>query len=380
MMQSMSKINPSIAACLFALSPDDDGAIQLFPAGDFDAPRSALRGQGPWHLNADSAQQLISACAQRANDMLIDYEHQFLHSAKNGLPVPAAGWIDSASLEWRDDPAAATGLFARQVKWVGDASALIAADIYRYLSPVFSYDAKTGTVLDIINVALTNSPAIDGMQAVTIAAASFMALTSTPLPEPEMNEEIRERLLYVLNLPTLATDADIIAELDKAKALLASGVTDAAATSLADLCTAKDTKIAALSAQVGIEARSTEVDPTQYAPIAVVTELRTRLAALSTTANVDQVEKLITEGIAQGKLIGESEQAWARSVGKKDIAALSHYLDSAQPIAALSGMQSAGKVPVAVEIAALSATAEEQAVAAQLGISHEDIVKQRSAK
>lgn len=375
MMQSMSKIKPSIAACLFALSPDDDGAIQLFPAGDFDAPRGALRGQGPWHLNAESAQQLIGACAQRANDMLIDYEHQFLHSAKNGLPVPAAGWIDSASLEWRDDPTVATGLFAKQVKWVGDASANIAADIYRYLSPVFSYDAKTGTVLDIINVALTNSPAIDGMQAVTIAAASFMALTSTPLPESEMDEEIRERLLYVLNLPTLATDAEIIAELDKAKALLASGGTDMAATSLADLCTAKDTQIAALSVKV-----STEVDPTQYAPIAVVTELRTRLAALSTTANVDQVEKLITEGIAEGKLIGESEQAWARAVGKKDIAALTHYLNSAQPIAALSGMQSGGKVPVAVETAALSATAEEQAVAAQLGISHEEIVKQRSAK
>jgi phage I-like protein len=222
MMQSMSKIKPSIAACLFALSPDDDGAIQLFPAGDFDAPRGALCGQGPWHLNADSAKQLISACAQRANDMLIDYEHQFLHSAKNGLPVPAAGWIDSASLEWRDDPAAATGLFATQVKWVADAAAHIASDAYRYISPVFSYDAKTGTVLDIINVALTNSPAIDGMQAVRIAAASFMALTSTPLPESEMDKEIRERLLYVLNLPTLATDAEIIAELDKAKALLAT--------------------------------------------------------------------------------------------------------------------------------------------------------------
>jgi phage I-like protein len=43
-------------------------------------------------------------------------------------------------------------------------------------------------------------------------------------------------------------------------------------------------------------------------------------------------------------------------------------------------MQSGGKVPVSVETAALSATTEEQAVAAQLGISHEDIVKQRSAK
>jgi phage I-like protein len=190
-----------------------------------------------------------------------------------------------------------------------------------------------------------------------------------------MDKEIRERLLYVLNLPTLATDAEIIAELDKAKALLASGATDTAATSLADLLTARNTEIAALSVKV-----SADVDPTQYAPIAVVTELRTRLAALSTTANVDQVEKLITEGIAQGKLIGESEQAWARSVGQKNIAALSAYLDSAQPIAALSGMQSGGKVPIAVETAALSATAEEQAVAALLGINNDEIVKQRSAK
>lgn len=384
-MQSMDKKQPpqstqlpahvGIAACSFEIGGAADGSMQLFPAGTFDAPRGALRGKGPWRLDANSATRLIAMVSQRTNDIVVDYEHQSLLTAQNGQPVVAAGWIGPQTLEWREAPAAHPGLFAISPKWTAAASAHIAADEIRYVSPVFSYDAQTGDVLDILNVALTNNPAIDGMQAVTVAAASFIALTSLTQPESAMDEEIRERLLYVLNLPTLATDADIIAELDKAKALLGSG---AAATSLLETIAAKDGAIAALTTQVS--AVITVVDPTLYAPIAVVTELRSQLAALSAGAVDDRVEKLIEQGVADGRIIGEPAKAWLTDMGKKDIAALSSYLGAAQPIAALSGMQSKGKAPEESNIAALSATQEEIAVAEQLGLDPAEIVKQRRAK
>ena len=47
------------------------------------------------------------------------------------------------------------------------ARAFIQADEYRYISPVFSFDPETGAVLELKSAALTNYPALDGMDAVT---------------------------------------------------------------------------------------------------------------------------------------------------------------------------------------------------------------------
>ncbi|WP_026601679.1 phage protease [Methylomonas sp. 11b] len=360
----MSKLLPHIAACLFSLSPSDDGAMQLFPAGTFDASRGALRGKGPWKIDADIAGRVIAAVSKRKSDICIDYEHQSILTAKNGQPVIAAGWISPQSLEWREPPAAYPGLFAVSPKLTAVASAHIARDEIRYVSPVFTYDPKTGEVLDIINVALTNNPAIDGMQAVTVAAASMLAadLSNTPTENPMELDELLERLRYLFNLPTLAATNDIIAELDKAKSLLAA---QPAATSLLDLLDSTKAEVAALSAQLADA--SAEPDPTLYVPIAVVTELRGKLAALSSDSVELQVAKLIEQGELAGKILGDAEKAWATSLGKKDLAALSAYLDSATGIAALSGMQTEKTDVPKTEVAVLSA--EQKQVCKNMGLS-----------
>jgi phage I-like protein len=387
-MQPMNKKQPlksnqqyaqvEVAACTFELGGSGDGSMQLFPAGTFDAPRGALRGKGPWRLDADSALRLIGVVSQRKSDIVVDYEHQSLLSAQNGKPVVAAGWIGPQTLEWREPPAAHPGLFAISPKWTAAASAHIAADEIRYVSPVFSYDAKTGEVLDILNVALTNNPAIDGMQAVTVAATSLLASVSTNLQEPSMEiDELLEQLRWLFNLPTLATIEQIAAELDKAKALINSNTADAAATSLLDVLSAKNAEIAALSAQVGTAAA---VDPTQYAPIAVVNELRGQLAALSIGAIDDRVEKLIEQGVADGRIIGEPAKAWLTNMGKKDLAALSSYLDSVQPIAALTSMQTGGKKPVGDSQEHSGLTADELAVCSSMGIDPDEFKKTKEAK
>jgi phage I-like protein len=353
--------------------------MQLFPAGTFDAPRGALRGKGPWHINADSAQRLIGVVSQRKSDIVVDYEHQSLLTAQNGKPVVAAGWIGPQTLEWREPPAAHPGLFVISPKWTAAASAYIAADEIRYVSPVFSYDAKTGEVLDILNVALTNNPAIDGMQAVTVAATSLLASVSTNLQESAM-DELLERLRYLLNLPLTSTPEEIAAELDKLKAMIARP--DAAATSLLDVLSSKTAEIAALSAQVGTEAAriNPEVDLTKYAPISVVNELHTKLAALSAGAVDDRVEKLIEQGVADGRIIGEPAKAWLTDMGKKDLAALSSYLESAQPIAALTGMQTGGKKPVGDSQEHSGLTADELAVCSAIGVDPDEFKKTKEAK
>jgi phage I-like protein len=387
-MQPMSKKQPlksnqqsapvGIAACSFEIGASGDGSMQLFPAGTFDAPRGALRGKGPWRLDADSAKRLIGVVSKRQNDIVVDYEHQSLLSAQNGKPVVAAGWIGPQTLEWREPPAAYPGLFAISPKFTAAASAHIAADEIRYVSPVFSYDAKTGEVLDIINVSLTNNPAIDGMQAVSVAAAGFLASTSLINPQESAMDELLEQLRYLLNLPLTSTPEDIAAELDKLKTMIAQP--DAAATSLLDVLTAQTAEIAALSAQVGTEAAriNPEVDLTKYAPISVVNEMRTQLAALSGNVVDDRVERLIEQGKADGRIIGEQLESYLTNLGKQDFAALSGFLDSAQPIAALSGMQTKNKLPEDMASGG-HLTADELAVCSAIGVDPDEFKKTKAA-
>jgi len=305
-----TKTAPCIAALSLALS-SDGGAVQLLPAGTFDAPRGALAGQGPWTLTVAAAAKVIAKVGRRINDMLIDYEHQSLLSAQNGKPVPAAGWIKPNSLRYDEN----SGLFAASVKWVEAAAASIAADEYRYISPVFSYDPSTGEVLDIINVALTNSPAIDGMEAVTLAAASLFYQ-----PEEEHNvAATTTSLIQLLGLAASAAPEEIIQAVAALKAK-------------ADAAEAKDTEIAALKAQT--------IDPSQFVPVAVVTELQGQLAALTAKQEKNEIDQLIEKNIT--KLPTPGLQTWARG---QSLAALMAYLENAPEVAALAGMQTGGKNP-----------------------------------
>jgi phage I-like protein len=275
-----------------------------------------LAGEGPWKLTAEAAAKLIAKVARRVNDIVIDYEHQTLLSAQNGKPAPAAGWIDPKTLSFEEGK----GLFAASVKWTEAASASIAADEYRYLSPVFAYDKQTGEVIDLINVALVNQPAIDGMDKVTLAAASIFYQ-----PDEDPYVAIISQLKKSLGLADNATDEEVTQAVAALKAK-------------ADSADGKDTEIAALKAAAP--------DPAKYAPVAALTAMQTELAALKAKDVDRDVNDLIQPALADGRLLPAQEQ-WARDLGKSNIAALKSFIETAQPIPALAGMQSGGKDPVA---------------------------------
>jgi phage I-like protein len=382
----MSKPNPNpnhqIAVLSLPLSGSSDGAVQLMPAGRFDAPRGALRGQGPWTLTNEAAARLIARFAQRKNDVQIDYEHQSLDADKKSGPVPAAGWIKTNSLQFDE----ARGLYAASVKWTAAAQQAIADDEYRYISPVFSYDAKTGDVLDLITVALTNNPAIDDMDPVTLAAARFYLpnediavatqlgdLLSKLMKEKGVSREQlgqaagidADTVSQILNgtikrppdqrlkgfasalgvsfdslVNTLPKeDMHMAASALKKTLGLADTATDeelsqavAALKAKADASDSKDTQIAALKAQT--------LDPAKFVPVAVVTELQTQLAALTAKQEKSEIDQLIDKNLA--KLPTPGLQTWARG---QSIAALTAYLENAPEVAALAGMQTDGKRP-----------------------------------
>lgn len=330
----------SLAVCALRVTADADGRpaelIRLIPAGRFDAPRGALAGAGPWTLAEAGARRIIARAATRQTDIPIDYEHQILLAADNGRPAPAAGWIDPRSLEWRAD-GDAPGLYGR-VRWTERAAAAIAADEYRYLSPVFPYDPDSGAVLDLLHVALTNTPAIDDDAA--LRAAARLPSTSTT-PETSVD---KTKLIELLGLAADASDAQI---------------TD----TLAALKTRADeaeTQLAALKAQPKTP------DPAKYVPVETMQQLQTQVAALTDRLNQGEAEQVIEAALAEGKLL-PAQREWAAGLAKTDLAALKQYLATAPRVAALTGTQTGGRAPESDDPDALSAA--ELAVAKSMGLS-----------
>ncbi|MGL4708060.1 MAG: phage protease [Aeromonas veronii] len=357
--------NSAIAACTFEIQ--HSGAdVQLFPAGQFKARdgRPLEPAGRHWHLDDAIAAAVLAKLADRQTDIVVDYEHQTLNAEENGKPAPAAGWIAPLSVEWRPG----VGLFAIAVDWTDPAKAHIAAREYRYISPVFSYDRETGAVLNLLHVALTNYPAIDGMDAlVASAAARFMADEASP-KEKVMN---REQLIALLGLSADASDEDISTAM---AALKAQG--DAASTLAQEVAALKTEKATLETAVAAAKGSHGSPDPAKFVPTQVVEDLKKELAALSTKITSDDVDKLVTAGLDDGRLLPAQEK-WARELGGSNIAALKSYLDSAAPIAALKGRQTRDTKPPATEE---ELSPEALAICKSMSVDPKDYIKTLNSK
>lgn len=333
----------SIAARVLTNAGDPaPGRIQLFPMGEFSA-RDGRPGTlksvkaKTWKLDASLAATLVARWQQRETPLVVDYEHQTMNAAENGKPAPAAGWIES--LEAGPD-----GLYAT-VKWTDAARAFIRADEYRYISPVFSFDPETGAVLELKSAALTNYPALDGMDAVA-------ARTEDDSP---MKKETLEALRQFFGLAADADEDAVVA------ALKAQGD--------------GQTLTAMLTA-----AKEADPDPAQYVPAAMLTAAQEKNAALA--AKVKELEGSgtlaaltaeIDAALADGRL-PKSCEAWAKATAKTHPDAVKSYIaSSVPPIAALKGTQTDGIPPTGTPHAA-ALTDEDRYAAKVAGISEEDFI------
>lgn len=313
------------------------------PAGRFRARDGRPFKAGHWVLDAAAAERVIALAATRQTPFVIDYEHQTLHAPETGQPAPAAAWF--TQLEWREND----GLYAVDVEWTDRARALIEADEYRYLSPVFHFDPTTGAVRELLMAAVTNNPAIDGIA--DLAAARYLATT-------EEESAVDEKTLELLGLSKDASDEDIH-------------------TAIAALRTSAD-KVESLESDLAAARTATteKPDPAKYVPVSAVNQLTQELAALRSDVQGKEVDALITTGLEDGRLLKDMED-WARELGQKDVAALRTFLSKAQPVAALTSQQSGGRSPGEGD-SKLSDI--EMAVCRQLGITEKEYIESKESE
>jgi phage I-like protein len=348
-------------AHLSTLLPESGNAVQLLPLGNFSAQDGRpgnMKGVTckHWVLTEERAREIVAAFANRKNKLLFDYEHAVLLLKGTGKPTPAAGWGEAMTVK-------ADGLYAEPVTWTPKAGEMIANKEYLYTSPVFQFDKNTGEVLSVDMCAITNDPALDGMAELQVALSKL----TVPLTLQGTNtmEALLERLRWLLNLPTLATPEEIIAELDKLKTSLGTDAQAAAtfdlAKYLADL-SGQSTQIAALTNQVATLERQTEPDPAKFVSVALLTSAQHTIATLTKRLNDDTVGTMIASAMKDGRLLGEADAQWAKAFASKHGAdALQEALAARQAIPALAGTQTGGKQPTNPGTVSLTADQREAA-------------------
>lgn len=356
----------ALAACSYSLgAPDADNTIwlQVTPAGHFKPADGREIKVPSWHINQAIATKVIERFHATKNKRVVDYEHQTLRKEENGQPAPAAGWY--TDLQWREGE----GLFA-QVQLTARAAQYIANGEYQYFSPVFLYHPTTGDVLDVQMGALTNAPAIDGMQELSLRAAASFGCFDDSSEENPVNPLLLA-LLAALGLPENTTEEQAVAALSahttNLRKLLGLDEGEVFAPALVAACTGLKAK-AAIS-----------VDPAKFVPVTVVDGLKADLAALTARLGErDQkdLEGLIGAALEDGRL-HKSMEDWARDLGKSDRASLTAYLDKAVPIAVLTRSQTEGKSPVADDKTGL--TQEELAVCSAMGLTAEQFKAAKEA-
>lgn len=351
------KPRPQVAACAFEVRTDGN-ETQLLPAGEFRARDGRPTDADAWRLTAEITAGVIARANARQNAIVIDYEHQTLRTEVNGKPAPAAGWF--TSMAFREGE----GLFATDTTWTERAQEMIRSGEYRYISAVFSYRPDSGEVLEILHAGLTNFPALDGLAEVSAQAAARFS----PYCDESEEDAVPEALLKLLGLTKDASEEDVSKAVEALKAQAdqvpklreALGVDENA-----DL----DQAVADLKGRQG---ESGEPDPSKYVPVTVVEELRGEIAELRGHQVDSEVDTLVKTALNDGRLLPPQEE-WARKLGKKDVAALRGYLETAQPIAALKGQQSGGQAPDDGGDSKLTAT--QRAVCRSMGLSEEEYLK-----
>lgn len=330
----------------------DDGRVLLLPMGSFDG-----RGHGRSYRLRDlaHAEAVVTATKARAGrtDIMVDYDHQSVFGAKDGVggKAPASGWIKPETLQAGPDGISAV------IDWTAAASEARKAREYRYLSPYFGHrpDAA-GDVTRIINVALTNTPAIEELPAV--------AATANPADEGSSMKKIAKALGLDENADEDAICTSIAAlntAFDQSKASLTAAAT---ALGLKEGATSEELTAAATAAG------KAQPDPKAFVPMAMFAEVKDKLDGLVKDTAEDRAAASVQAAMEAGK-VTPVQKDWALTLAKSDPKAFDEYLATATAV--ITPGQKTPKPAATAD----TLNDEDRATCSALNISEEDFLAQR---
>jgi phage I-like protein len=230
--------------------------------------------KGVFLFEKADADRVMQKAAEFGADYSIDFGHSMFSFFGGGDPAEqhaAAGWFK---------PEVRAGdLWATAVTWTEKADQKIRKREFRYISPTFNR-SEDGHIEELLNVALTNIPATNGLRPL-VASQAPAVLTSTPEPKP-----MNPKLLALLGLAATATEAEALEALTK----LAAKATSSLDATLATL-TGKGSAGEQLGTLMAWKASSEQV-----------TALSSRVQELEAAQTKGEIKALLDAAVSEGKV------------------------------------------------------------------------------
>lgn len=273
--------------------------IEIIPANKF----SAIDGRGPFYLS--DPQKVIDASIRLKTDLLVDRDHETSFS-KPGTQVRAAGWIKE--MEVRD------GAIWAKVDWVDEAAQEITAKKYRYVSPEFTSNKKTGEITRIIRLSITNDPALE------IISLAHRQKNLPPLQSTQENNMNLEEFLKKL-ADAMGKTETFTAEqaLDAFKAIASEK--DTSDKPYKELCSAMGAQDGSDHDELVQLASVERLNPAEYVPMNAFKEVQEKLAKIEG----DNVKEIVTSAMREGKLSPSLEE-WGLNLASSNRQAFDDFI------------------------------------------------------
>lgn len=316
--------------------------ISILPVGH------VVSSKGKFDVDAESFELMKAKIAQRGVDLVVDYEHQTLE----GVQAPAAGWVKELIL---DD-----GNIKAKVDWTPKAREYLENREYRYVSPVITVRKSDGKAVGLHSIALTNTPAIEGM--------TPLVNKSEPEGGQEPMNELLKTLAGLLDLGEDATEEQVVEALkalkDAANATKQPPDDDSVVANKA-VCELLGLKAGAPTEEVtakiaGLQAGAS-IDP----------NLASEVKALKDQLANRDADEAVEMALKAGK-ITPAQRDWAKSYALSDPKGFAGFVELA-PAAVTMSEVAGGAATVALKAEEL--TGDAMLACKQIGVSAEDIAK-----
>ncbi|BFH38967.1 phage protease [Paenibacillus melissococcoides] len=264
--------------------------------------------KGNFIVDEESFQAIKETFQRRALDIVIDYEHQTLED----IQAPAGGWIKELSLQ--DDA------IVGKVEWTPKAEEYLKNKEYRYLSPVVLVRKSDQKAVVLHSVALTNTPAIDGMYPI------INSLDITQYEEGGNEMDFLKKLAEMLGLSADATEEEIM---QKLQGLQANSTEEKKEEDEEEIVANKTiTDLLGVASNAKTEDVAAAImalkNPSGYVPISEFKALKERL-------DKKDSDELVIKALKEGK-ISAAQKAWADEYALKDPKGFQKFVEKAPQV------------------------------------------------
>lgn len=328
--------------------------IKILPLGRVHSQK------GDFNVDDESFELIRKQFKDRKLDLVIDYEHQTL----SDVQAPAGGWIKELS---KGEDA-----ILAKVEWTPKAAEYLKNKEYRYLSPVVLVRKRDQKATAIHSVALTNTPAIDGMFAVV------NSLDIEDISEGGNIMDLKE-LAKVLGLPETATEEEIkkaVEDAAKAAEKLKEagekkpGEGDDSGEGSKPGEGAEVVANSTILSMLGLkaDAKTEDVAASIMSLKTGAPDTQAELLALKQRMQERDADEVVQKALKEGKITA-AQSEWAKSYALKDMEGFKGFIDKA-PVVVPQGRLDLKDAP-----AAPGSDEVDVAILKNLGVSMEDVKK-----